>query len=359
MRVRKIVYLVVLMGILSCLFGCGKNKNQVNVPTGNPQAPAHQTKDKEPEVKPIVPIELPEGTKLTGMYLNQQGMMKMPYYIMKSTESGTYMKITDLAPDDYEMWKDADTDSLEQPAAYFGFVESVIDIEYASLIHLEDESLIRQLEELVEKYGVLAWDGFHESDSMPGVLDSGNSYNLYLEFSDGTTVTVDGYNAAPKGFHDFYSETAKIFQNNSDYSRYLATDFSASPCTLMEVELREKEYSNVCYQISLRANTNQWSVILTDPVGLMLEKGTDISDYKESETPLPFERFLGIMSKYDVESWNQYDKTDSASGGKFDITVYFEDGKEFRAHGNVYPEGFEEFKAEFVKEICDFYKEIQ
>ena len=193
---------------------------------------------------------------------------------------------------------------------------------------------------------------------MPGVLDSGDCYNLYLELSDGTTVTVYGYNTAPKAFDDFYMEVVDVFQNNSDYSRYFAADFQESPCTYLEVELREKNDSKVYYQIRLRAQTNQWAISLVDPAGLLLEKATDISEYRELETPLPFDRFLDIMSKYDVESWNQYDERESTAIGNFDITMYFENGKEFSAHGNVYPEGFEGFKEEFVREIFEYYKEV-
>ena len=39
--------------------------------------------------------------------------------------------------------------------------------------------------------------------------------------------------------------------------------------------------------------------------------------------------------------------------------MYFEDGKEFSAGGNVYPEGFEEFKHEFVKEIYEYYEDVR
>lgn len=358
MKLKNIVLMVVLMGIFSFLFGCGKNNKPINVPIENPAVPAETQTVTAVETESITSMKLPDGAKLTGLYLSHQGMARMPYYIMKTTENGTFMKISDLSPDAYEMWKDDDTDDQVQPAEYFGFIETVKDVEYASLVCLEDETLIRKMEEIVETYGVLAWDGFHESVSMPGVLDSGDSYNLYLELSDGTTVTMDGYNTAPKGFDDFYSEIIEVFHSNSDYSRYLVTDFSASPCIYLEVELREKEYSDVYYLLRLRAQNNQWSVILTDPVGAILEKGTDISDYGEIEESLPYDRFLSIMSKYDMESWNQYDERESTPKGDFDITMYFEDGKEFSAHGNVYPKNFEAFKEEFVREIYEYYKGV-
>lgn len=357
MKRKWFVLWVMVMSIFSFLFGCG-NKNDGNTqefdgPAAGTTAPAAAT-----EAKEITPVEFSEGVTLTVFFMNRMGMAREPYYIMKVTESGTYMKISDLSPDDYNMWKDGEPENPEQPAEYFGYIETVKDIEYASHVKLEDESLIRRMEEIVVTYGALGWDGFCEREDMPGVLDSGNSYDLYLELSDGTTVTVDGYNSAPKGFNEFYMEMVEIFRNNSDYSRYLATDFSASPCTYLEVELRDKEDLDVYYQIRFRDTSNQWSITLNDPDGMILEKGTEISGYKEIEEKLPYERFLKIMSAHGVEEWNQYEESTSSSAGQFYIAMYFADGKEFLASGNVYPEGFEKFKAEFVKEIYDFYKEI-
>lgn len=359
MNLNNRIRLVVFMGIFAFLFGCGKNNGPTEKPIDNIPETVPLSDAYKPETKPITPIALEEGTHLTGMYLTQQGMARMPYYIMRTTSNGTYMKISDLSPDDYNMWKDDDGEAAEQPSEYFGYIDTVKDVEYASLISLDDESLIRQLEEIIEKYGALGWDGFNESDSMPEVLDSGNRYDLYLELSDGTTVTVNGYNAAPNGFHDFYGEIVNVFSTNSDYSRYLANDFSESPCTYLEVEFREKEHSNVYYLFRLDESMDQWCVVLVDPDGIMFDKGTDISEYNEIEEELPFDRFLTIMSKYNIESWNQYNKTESVSGGAFDITMYFENGKEYYAHGNIYPDGFSEFKEEFLNEIYDFYQEVQ
>ena len=175
MKLRNVIRLVVLMGIFSFLFGCGKNKNQIPVSSGNTTAPVQQTIENETKSEPITPIALPEGVKLTGLHISQQGMSRMPYYMMKVTDTGTYMKISNTSPDDYEMWADGETDELEQPEEYFGHIETVKDVEYASHVKLEDETLIRQMEEILVKYGALGWDGFSERSEMPGVLDSGGA----------------------------------------------------------------------------------------------------------------------------------------------------------------------------------------
>ena len=348
---------VMIMSIFSFLFGCG-NKNGDNTPEYNGPAAGTTAPEATTEEAKITPVEFSEGVTLTGFFMNRMGMAREPYYIMKVTESGTYMKISDLSPDDYNMWKDEDSEPQEQPSEYFGYIEMVKDVEYASHVKLEDDAVIRQMEESIVKYGALGWDGYSEHDDMPGVLDSGDSYNLYMELSDGTTVTMHGYNACPLGFHDLHGEIVKIFEANSDYSRYMAKNFTDSPCNYMEVEIRDVENRDVYYQIRFRDTSNQWSIMLKDPDGMILEKGIDVSDYKEMKEKLPFERFLSIMSAHGVEEWNQYEESTSSSAGQFYIAMYFADGKEFSASGNVYPEGFEKFKAEFVKEIYDFYKEI-
>lgn len=357
MKRKRILVLVMVMGILAFLFGCGKSKKPVNVPMNNGSDVINGgTKNEE---ESISPIELPEGAKLTGLYMNRMGMAMEPYYILRTTDSGTYMKITTTSPDDYIMWKDEDTDSLEQPAEYFGFVETVKDVERASLVLLEEEDLIRQLEDIIVTYGALGWDGYSESYSLEGVLDGDMSYSFYLEFSDGTKVDLQSYNSCPAGFDELYSEVVEIFQSNSDYSGYMAKNFTDSPCTYLEVEFWDKEDRNAYYSLRLRDSSNQWSVTLNDPSGRFLEKGMDISDYKEMEEKLPFERFLNIMTKHQVEEWNQYDKKDSAAGGDFSITMYFEDGKEFSAQGNLYPDGYEAFRKEFVEEIFKFYEGVK
>ncbi|MBR5268185.1 MAG: hypothetical protein IKU20_08335 [Lachnospiraceae bacterium] len=359
MKNKQVILWVVLMGIFSFLFGCAKNKEPVDTPLNGNTGAAKETVQDISKPEGIAPIELAEGVTLTGFYMNQMGMARAPYYMMKVTESGTYMKISTSSPDDYEMWKDDDSENLEQPSEYFGYIETVKDVEYASHVKLEDDTVIRQMEECIEKYGALGWDGYSKKEDMPGVMDSGDSYNLYLELSDGTTVTMQGYNTCPAGFHDLYGDIVKIFDANSDYSRYMAKNFTDSPCNYMEVEIRDMESWNAYYQIRLRDTSNQWAITLNDPDGVILEKGTEISGYKETEEKLPYERFLNIMSEHGVEAWNQYEESTNSSAGKFYITMYFEDGKEFSANGNVYPNGFEAFKEAFVKEIYAYYLEVQ
>lgn len=52
-----------------------------------------------------------------------------------------------------------------------------------------------------------------------------------------------------------------------------------------------------------------------------------------------------------MQVWNGYEESDGESKDHFDIRIYFQDGKEFKMSGSLLPEGFEEFRKEFVEEI--------
>ncbi|MBR5381702.1 MAG: hypothetical protein IK136_03680 [Oscillospiraceae bacterium] len=168
-------------------------------------APEPQT-----EVKTVC---LPEGAELTGFFIRHMGMAMEPCYILRADGSGTYMKISNLAPDDWRMLEDEDEDELPENARYLGFADTVKECELAFLKKLDDDGAVRELEALIEQTGALGWDGFTKHVSTPpGVLDAGDSYEMYIELSDGTTVTVDSYNVSPAGFGDLKYEAEKLFE---------------------------------------------------------------------------------------------------------------------------------------------------
>ena len=166
----------------------------------------------------IEPIDIPEGVRLTGFYINHIGMAMEPHYIVKTTENGTCLKITNLSPDDWQM-SDlvVDGENKNTSDKYFKFADVVLDIEYGNVVLLEDDKVVKELEKVIEKVGALGWDGYNEHVSMDGVLDAGDSYNLYMEFSDGKTVTMYGYNSCPKGFDELMLTVITIFDNNCSY----------------------------------------------------------------------------------------------------------------------------------------------
>ena len=158
------------------------------------------------------------GVRLTGFHIHHQGMAMEPYYIMREIDSVIYMKETNCAPDDWCMLDEENSRHRDRSdiATYLGFADVLKDCEYGHVYKLEDRKPIEELEQLIEELGAKSWDGFNKSVQRRGVLDAGDSYSLFLEFSDGSTVKVYGYNACPEGFGELQLKIVKIFSKLED-----------------------------------------------------------------------------------------------------------------------------------------------
>lgn len=201
MNFKKIIAGVLVMGIMTFLSGClgGQDKKTNNVTE-------------------IAPMDFPEGVTLTGFYMTHQGMAMEPYYILRVKDDGIYLKTTNVSPANLQITFGM-TRNNDIEAEYFGDIDTVKDSEYASLT-VVDEAVVRELEQAIVEWGALSWDGFSESRSMDGVLDAGDTYKLFLMLSDGSTVSVHGYNARPKHWSDLALRVIEIFEAHHDYSRY-------------------------------------------------------------------------------------------------------------------------------------------
>lgn len=341
------IMMFILSMLMATLTGCGNSENQNGKPVDNIISTI-ETK--------VTSIPFSEGTGLKHLYMTHQGMRGGAYYILKTTDAGTYMKITPLCPNDWRMLEGEDVDNLGDHAEYLAFGDTVKDCERASLSLLSNDGPIRKLEKAIADTGALSWDGYDENDPMEGVLDSGDIYQLYLELTDGTTVTMNGYNAKPAGFSELLYRVAEIFHENRDYSRYQIEDFDSSPCTKLYVCFRRR-FHNGEWRLELQRSDNRWTVVLIDPKGYFTDAGTEIAEFQPMEGTLPFDRFLEIFKRHGAEGWNGYEESDRNSEDSFDIHLYFENGKEFFMSGSLLPEGFAEFQKEFIEEIYLFYKE--
>jgi|GEM_PF-7028445 len=338
--------LIVCMGIFSILLaGLSACRDKISpVPAVNEKLRI-ETK--------ITSTPLPDGVRLKNLFMTHQGMRGGSYYFLRTTDSGTYMKISNQSPAHLNV-SFVDSGLPIESAKYLAFADTVQVDERASLARLETDAPRQALEKALAQNGALDWDGFDKHVSMPNVEDSGDLYQLYLELTDGTTVTVDSYNASPAGFSPLLKEVQEIFHANRDYSHYQIQSFDESPCTSLYVSFI-KAFGKGKWELELRRSDNQWTVVLQDPDGFYLPPGTDIADYGPTEAPLPFDRFLEIFKDHNAERWNGYDETDGDSTDHFQISLYFENGKEFRMTGSLLPEGFAEFQKAFIQAIQSFY----
>lgn len=166
--------------------------------------------------KEIIAVDIPNGAGVIGFHIHHMGMEMEPHYIIKSTEKGVYLKLSNTSPDDWTMMDEDDSDN-DGSKEYFKYADIVKDCESGEVVFIEDDTVIKELEDFIVQVGAVGWDGYNEHVSRPGVLDAGDSYDLYMEFSDGETVTVNGYNACPMGFDELRMKVMEIFDRYFEY----------------------------------------------------------------------------------------------------------------------------------------------
>ena len=71
-----------------------------------------------------------------------------------------------------------------------------------------DKEIVSEFENILTKYKIYKWNGFHESDL--DVLD-GDSFYLHYMRKDKESISASGYMKYPKGYRDFRSEIHNFF----------------------------------------------------------------------------------------------------------------------------------------------------
>lgn len=307
------------------------------------------------------PVELSEGATLTGLFMTHQGMAVGPYYILRIDGDNRYMKITGEAPDGYRMTEDMDTIPSDEEFHYFGFVDEIKGCERASLVQA-DETIVKQLTDVIIQSGALNWNGYSKHRSMEYVDDAGDSFGLFLTFSDGSTVKVDSYNSAPDGWTDFYNKVSDIFEANADYSRYAITELSEENCDRLIVEFYDGFNQRNDFKADIYSDEDKgvWvcNVRIKDTDGLYFDKGTDLSLFREKDIDtLSYGRLVEVLRKNNVESWNGMHGT-AAQGSKYmNLLILDKDGKKIEVNGNIIPDNYDEVRDAFVEALMEFYKE--
>ena len=304
-------------------------------------------------------VKIPENSHLVNFLMFRQGMAMEPYYMVTTSDNGVFFKISNRNPlflSDCIRSENIDIPKDSRPNAYG---DRVFDCEKASLIRLDGNGLLMKLEKLIEDSGAMLWDGFNKRRVLLNVSDSGTSYTLFMEFSDGTTVRVNGYDARPEGFEKLLGDVQTLFEKHEDYSRYMMKNFFDSECTSMHFWVTGDSARKTSYKLELIAGKFPgWLLEISDPEGRILEKNTVLSDSRRNITvsEVPFRRFLGVMAKHHAERWNGYSKIDGSVGkGYISIHLSFADRREYKVTGHIPPDGFDEFLRSFVMEMKNFY----
>ena len=312
-----------------------------------------------------------DGATLTGLYMSHQGMAMEPYYMFRSTADGSFMKISSQTPDSWNMTEGepepADTaksDGLDPKweAQYFRFIDTVKNCERASLV-VPEETVIQELNDAVFASEALTWDGYSVNRSMDGVLDSGDGYGLFLVFSDGSTVRVNSYNSCPKGWSDFFESVRDIFETHADYSKYKIKELSEEKCDRMIVGFSDGSVNptnefKIDINVRKDLGTWSWTIRLKDSEGLYLDKGTDISLYREENIDtLDFGRLIDVLRANDVQEWDGTEGTANDEKRFLHVQIADDEDRTITAYGNQIPENYDKVRDEFVRALIEFYED--
>lgn len=76
-----------------------------------------------------------------------------------------------------------------------------------------DKKTVKKIEEVLGKYEVGKWNGFHKTDK--NVLD-GDSFSMNVTFKDETSISASGYMRWPKNYGNVRDELDTIFMSLVD-----------------------------------------------------------------------------------------------------------------------------------------------
>lgn len=141
-----------------------------------------------------------EGRRIECFYIEKQGMAFSPHYTMVKDgtkiiwkQSNQYLK----NDNDEIVWEEA---------------KILHEGEHGELFVCEDDVWLSYLEQQVEKCGALTWDGFNKKRK-DNTLDSGTKYEMVIQLSDHTVISMQGYNICPDQFETLWDEVQTIFES--------------------------------------------------------------------------------------------------------------------------------------------------
>ena len=176
---RKFIAVMGILSVLACFFGCGKViRPKTNFPS---------------------PVPLPEGETLTALHMTRQGMRSGLYYIMSVEGEDIFFKVTNYHPygEEYR----------------FNAKENLDDRGKCLITSVSDAQILRDIENVLVDCGTVGWDGFNEKVEIKNATDTGERYEIYLQFSGGSQVSVYGYDTCPDRYNEMFNRLTEIFRN--------------------------------------------------------------------------------------------------------------------------------------------------
>ncbi|MDO4732350.1 MAG: hypothetical protein Q4B50_02370 [Bacillota bacterium] len=216
---------------------------------------------------------------------------------------------------------------------YIAFVKPALVPESEAIYCTVNESFVRELEELLRKYEIGKWNGFHKSSKF--AMD-GDSFQLNIRMQDGDSLEADGYMKRPKNYSSFVTELAALFGKLEGSN----------------VEIREIESFDFYYSNGYAAYSDQvYTLEYVDGGYIAKIKPAFVPEEEELSFPVEesFARELeDLLREYEIGRWHGFQWSDSGvlDGDFFGLSVRMQGDTHIRANGYMaWPRNYGDFSA--------------
>lgn len=221
-----------------------------------------------------------------------------------------------------------------------------------------DEPLLDELGEIAGRHHLDSWDGFAKSDSH---VSDGSNFSLSLKLADESTISARGSNRFPEGYEAAKQEICTYFEELIE--RY----GNKYPKT---VESDELDYVSLTLHRRTKEGKEQFNLTAYRPPEGKISLYIWIDGYEEFYAPgeypsydgycesFPFDELQNLIRKYDVPSWNGWDKVVE---GMYEEWIQMKLGytsmEEISVMGSLFPENYDGFRTAFLEVLGTFLEE--
>lgn len=222
-----------------------------------------------------------------------------------------------------------------------------------------DETFMKDLRSLCDKYEVEKWNGF---DQVAGDVYDGTSFTLEILFDNEVNVYAHGSNRFPDHFHDFKREADKLFEPLVDELRETQKRDAIEKGVKGELQyvLAEFERLGTGHQDTYRIEWNQddrnynFRVRIKSVSGEFFPAGD--YEYYANLPPeaIDYKGVHELFEKYNLMQWYGYDEMapKGEATERFALYLSFEEGA-ISASGTLPPQNYETFRKAFMELVVN------
>lgn len=211
------------------------------------------------------------------------------------------------------------------------------------------ESTVTALKNLYLSCKIYRWDGFSEYSRM---ISDGSGFSLYIDFADGKSMRASGHNSFPDGYRDFKSELDNIFApicaelKEEGRRKLIEKGVKGGLHSVIAMFKQQGSSGDDCYEVCLfhRESRSYNFEVKIDDSELRCSYNCAMPD-----EALNFEKLDEIIKKHNIMQWHDWNRSakDYSNEEWFQINFNYDEGR-ICAMGTEHPEGYEEFRKDFI-----------